>query len=206
MLVKQSVLLASSALMVGLSISPAVADGMNSSGGWYAGAFAGAAWPNDIDVNGADDLSADTGFAFGGVIGKNVSNNVRVELEVSNWSADAECSGKCSVSEFDVDALSILGNAWVDIPVGHEVTPYVGGGIGYAGVGLDGGSVDETSWGFAWQLGAGLRMDVGTNMKLDVGYRYKSAAADSGDYNNVLIDRDFDASAHVLQVGLTFPL
>jgi opacity protein-like surface antigen len=206
MLFKQSLLLASSVLVSGLTALPAASDDRGSTRGWYAGGFVGGAWPTDFDINESDTFSSDTGFAVGGILGKNVSNNVRVELEVSNWSADADCSGKCALAAVDVDALSILGNAWVDIPTGHEITPYIGGGIGYAGVGLDGGSVDETSWGFAWQVGAGLRMDVGTNMKLDIGYRYKSAQADGGDYNSALFAGDFDADAHVVQVGLIFPL
>jgi opacity protein-like surface antigen len=192
-------------LALSCSVVSARADGMAGGRDWYAGLFAGAAWPSDFDANSADSFSVDTGFAFGGVIGKQVADNVRAELEISNWRADADtdCVGKCGVTSLDVDTLSILGNVWVDIPVGAEVTPYVGGGLGMAGVSMDGADDDGASWNFAWQLGAGVRMAVAPATTLDLGYRYKSTTAEAEDFG-FPFDNDVDAETHVLQVGVSF--
>jgi opacity protein-like surface antigen len=193
------------ALAFSMTAVSAQADGMSEARGWYAGLFDGAAWPSDLDANSAASFSADTGFAFGGVLGKQVTDNVRAELEISNWSADADsdCVGKCGVTSLDVDTLSILGNVWVDIPVGAEVTPYVGGGLGMAGVSMDGADDDGASWNFAWQLGAGVRMAVAPATTLDLGYRYKSTTAEAEDFG-FPFENDADAEAHVLQVGVSF--
>lgn len=204
MSVQSSRLLASSALALGLVVSPALADGTTGSG-WYAGVFAGAAWPEDMDLSATAWIEPDTAFALGAVVGKQISSSVRGELEVSHWGAggDIGCSGKCIVTDFDVDALTVLGNVWIDIPAGHDITPYVGGGIGLGGVGIDDGASDETSWGFAWQLGAGLRFGVGPSTTIDVGYRYKTVYADANDFGYA---SDPDAAAHIAQVGVTFAL
>lgn len=205
-------LLAGGALALVLSATPAVADGMSSqssagNGGWYGGLFAGAAWPEDWDLNEVDRIEMDSGFAIGGVIGTRVRDNVRLELEVSNWSANGNCTvGKCGIAELDMDALSVLGNAWLDIPVDAGITPYVGGGLGVAWVALSGDGSEDSGSGFAWQLGAGVRSNLSTNVVLDVGYRFKSAAMDEGDYDGFggLANADFDAQAHVLQAGVSF--
>jgi opacity protein-like surface antigen len=133
-------LLAGSAIALALVSAPAFADGMAQGGaapdsGWYAGLFAGAAWPEDWDLNEVDRIEMDTAFAFGGVLGKQVQDNVRVELEVSNWNADGDCTiGKCGILALDMDTLSVLGNAWVDIPVESvraDLSPKVTIDIGY---------------------------------------------------------------------------
>lgn len=197
---KSGLVLASGALALSLVSASAQADGMAERSGWYAGLFAGAAWSSDFGP--FDHYSTDVGFDVGGVLGKQITENVRGELEVSNWTSNADCSGgKCGVASLDVGALSILGNAWVDIPAG-AVTPYAGGGIGMAGVKLDGPGVSDTSWGFAWQLGAGFRMNIAPNTLVDVGYRYKSSRADKGDIP--FLDESFNATASVVQAGVTF--
>jgi len=206
-------LLAGGALALALSAAPAQADGMTSGsqathGSWYAGLFAGVAWPEDWDLNDTNRIEMDTGFAVGGVVGTQIRDNIRVELEVSNWSADGDCTvGKCGIFEFDVDALSVLGNAWVDIPIDASITPYVGAGLGVTWVALSGdGLFEDTGAGFTWQLGAGFRSHLSSNVVLDIGYRFKSAAMDASDYGGLdgLATSDFDAQAHVLQAGVNF--
>lgn len=77
-----------------------------------------------------------------------------------------------------------LANAYWDIGTWKGVTPYVGGGIGTAGITLHdfkdinqiaGGlhwAKDNTEWDFAWALQAGLAYDVAPNFTIDLGYRY----------------------------------
>ncbi len=207
MSVKAGSIVVSGSLALALTVAPALADGPGMGQSWYAGLFAGAAWPSDFNTGFGESFSSNTGFAFGGVVGTNVSNSVRVELEVSDIMASADCAGKCVATSVDVDALSILGNAWLDIPIDSSITPYIGGGIGGTQVSVDGGGNNGSAWSFAYQLGAGLRMNVGTNVMVDLGYRYKSATnIDAGDIDPGFGDADIDANAHVVQLGLTFTL
>ena len=56
------------------------------------------------------------------------------------------------------------------------VTPYIGGGIGYAISKFDGGAVyDGVDGNFAWQLGAGINVAVSDDTALGLGYRYFDA-------------------------------
>jgi opacity protein-like surface antigen len=181
---------ASGTLLLALASVPAFADGAASGSPWYGGFFAGAAWPSDYPP----PLKTGTAFLIGGAVGMKFGDNLRAELEVSNIGDAAECVGKCIVNTVDIDVLSILGNAWWDIPIDGYVTPYVGAGIGYAEISIDAGIGGEASdWDFVYQAGAGFRVEIAQNTMLDFGYRFR-----------VLDDADYDA--HIGQIGLTFGL
>ena len=96
------------------------------------------------------------------------------------------------------------------------VVPYLGAGIGMAWVGLSGVTFtngvivnlparDETN--LAWSLMAGLGVDIGSGIMLDVGYRY----LDMGDIStsNTAIGYSLkisDLSEHQVKFGLRIPL
>ena len=100
------------------------------------------------------------------------------------------CNGDpdiCGTNEHTANLKSWLGlaNAYVDLGTWHGVTPYVGGGIGFASittmgykdVNVPANSVwfaqgDKTTTNFAWALYAGLAYDVTPQLTLDFGYRY----------------------------------
>lgn len=190
MSLKNKILLASGAVLAGMTATPAFAEGN------YFGGFVGAALVDDNDLaDGVLDLSFDTGLMVGGVIGTHLSDNIRIEGELSYLSADGDCEGKCSGS-FDSSALELLGNAWYDFATDSGFRPYVGGGVGIAKVSfeLDGIEADET--GLAWQVGAGVRL--GETGAFDIGYRYRAISIDVDD-----VDDEFEANAHVIQVGWT---
>lgn len=66
--------------------------------------------------------------------------------------------------------LSALANVWLDIPVGEiGISPYVGGGIGIQGSEIEG----EGKATFAWQLGAGIAVPVGSSFAITADYRYR---------------------------------
>lgn len=92
----------------------------------------------------------------------------------------------CGTNEItgDLETWVGLANAYIDVGTWRGVTPYVGGGVGFASVSVLGlkdvnvpaASVfyadDETSYNFAWALYAGLSYDVTPQFTMDVGYRY----------------------------------
>ncbi|WP_375458645.1 outer membrane protein [uncultured Enterovirga sp.] len=96
-------------------------------------------------------------------------------------------------SKGDYSAGVFLANAYIDLGTWHGITPFIGGGVGYAyhwlnnfetstlnvyanpafGVGVSGGTFrDKDKGDFAWALHAGLSYDVTQNVKLELAYRY----------------------------------
>jgi opacity protein-like surface antigen len=90
-----------------------------------------------------------------------------------------------------VSAFIAMANAYVDVGTWYGITPYVGGGVGFAhtmlsgltdqgftypgnGQGFPTGGyfADGTSNNFAWALMAGLDYSVTQNLKLELGYRF----------------------------------
>ncbi|NOT42730.1 MAG: porin family protein [Alphaproteobacteria bacterium] len=78
--------------------------------------------------------------------------------------------------EGNVQTWALMANAWFDLTNDSDFTPYVGGGIGYAISKFDGGAVyDGVDGNFAWQVGAGLNIDVSEDTQIGLGYRYFDA-------------------------------
>jgi opacity protein-like surface antigen len=89
-------------------------------------------------------------------------------------------------NEYTADVKSWLGlaNAYWDIVNWCGFTPYIGGGIGFATMSLEGlrdvnvptngvaFGADNTRTNFAWALYAGLSYDVSPSLVIDLSYRY----------------------------------
>lgn len=124
----------------------------------------------------------------------------------------------------NIDAYTILANGWYDLPTGTSVRPYAGGGVGIGLVDLNAtwGSFPErstppnepavngyhfTDVGFAYQVGAGVRVPVSESLLIDVGYRYRGI-------EGIKFKPDIAAlptakphlGSHVVQVGLSWQL
>lgn len=98
------------------------------------------------------------------------------------------CPGSgCGSNEHTADLESWLGlaNAYIDLGSFRGITPYVGGGVGFASIttmgytdvnvpqnGFAYAVGDKTTTNFAWALYAGLAYDVTPQLTLDLGYRY----------------------------------
>jgi opacity protein-like surface antigen len=93
----------------------------------------------------------------------------------------------------DVSTWLGLGNAYWDIITWCGFTPYVGAGIGFATISVDGlkdinpvqgaayYGADSTKTNFAWALHAGLAYDVSPQFAIDLAYRYANlGSAQSG--------------------------
>ena len=156
-------------------------------------------------------------------IGHWVTQNVRVDATIEYRSAfDVEGVADPDVIDSlsqDTNVQSFVGlfNAYWDIANYNGVTPYIGGGIGFAHNQIDdifiaesgfvtqGGETTE----FAWALMAGLAFDISPDLILDVGYRYidlgdvKSGivGSDGGTTSPVLV-RDMDA--HEIRIGFRY--
>jgi len=169
------------ALATGVITTNASAEGL------YFGGFGAFASVNDLEDIGSG-FSFSNGYMIGAVIGTELTENLRIEGELSYQTSEGECIGKCVDPDFDLTTLALLGNAWVDFDAGNGVKPYVGGGIGIANVSTDEGFSGEDDTGLAYQLGLGARF--GEARQFDIGYRYRSVSID---------DPDSDVTSHMLQ-------
>jgi len=112
--------------------------------GFYLSGNAGAVWLNDAeyeDAKGdAPDATYDTGFLLGAALGYDFGM-IRTEAEfgyrkndIDEWE-DLTISG-VNVGDFnasgDVTTLSYLFNGYIDFENRTSITPYVGGGLGFA--------------------------------------------------------------------------
>ena len=97
------------------------------------------------------------------------------------------CPANCGTNEYTADLESWLGlfNAYIDLGTFRGLTPYIGAGIGVAGIDVQGfkdvnvpqnsvfyGDRDKYSTNFAWALYAGVSYDVTPQFTVDLGYRY----------------------------------
>ncbi len=82
-------------------------------------------------------------------------------------------------------AAVFLANAYFDLGTWYGITPFIGGGVGFASSWLQnwydlsaqpsggfGFAADRNQTNFAWQVGAGLAYHVTPNLRLEVSYRY----------------------------------
>jgi opacity protein-like surface antigen len=166
--------------------------------GPYVSGFAGISVPRDTEptttdfVTGNtfhDNVEFDPGVYFGGTGGFDFGY-LRLEGELSyRYSEIKSVTDKDTNSSFhDVDgnlgAFSMMANAFFDLHNTSPITPYFGGGIGFAVLSMDDTTgVDQTGTRvplyprddytvFAYQVGAGLEIALNPMMSLDVGYRY----------------------------------
>jgi opacity protein-like surface antigen len=106
-----------------------------------------------------------------------------------------------------------MANVWYDFKVAG-VKPYVGGGIGWADVEVDGVFQSKTvgnafgESGFAWQLGGGLRLPIDDKMDLGIGYRYFSGPDITIPAQSEVnpLSGSVDTETHSVTVGLTVGL
>ncbi|MEM7043488.1 MAG: outer membrane beta-barrel protein [Pseudomonadota bacterium] len=124
-----------------LAVSPAAAQS-----GLYIGATAGTSFffDQEIEDGGADfDVEYDQpGFLFAGLIGYQLTTNMRVEAEISYAFTEGDVTASVlgiDVAEngFDTSVLSGTAGLFLDLwPIGTLI-PYVGGGVGYSQVSVN---------------------------------------------------------------------
>ena len=159
----------------------------------------------------------DSGYIYGGAAGVILSNNFRIELDVSqskndfqNYSARSGAFTGQNVRG-SMDLTTVMANGWFNANFGL-FSPYVGGGIGWGsangkltvsnGVGRQ---FDGDDSGLALQVGGGVRIPLGQSLELDVGYRWKHLS----DINFASAIPGFtttnnDINVQSVQVGINF--
>ena len=180
---------------------------------FYVGIFGGYVAPEDMtwtsSVTGASaDLALDesgmVGVKFGYVLPQ--ARALAIELEW-NYMFEQDIPPQVigGVRESgDVALSNFLVNLILRYPEG-KVHPYIGAGIGASSMNIRntesvGGIVyvaEETETGFAWQLLAGVNVELAPNLSADLAYRYFGTNPDF-----TVIDVDY--RAHAVTFGLNF--
>jgi opacity protein-like surface antigen len=172
-------------------------------------------------------LDYELGFAGYKALGGHLMPNFRTEGELSyRYNAldgvTVHLEGPQDFTGGSVSAFGIMANGWMDFPTGTNWTPYVGGGVGGANVhvSLDtdvsapcfcyGVDIDSSQWVFAYQVGAGVAIDMGVGITATIDYRY-FATADftvpfTTDGSPPSGETTTNYSAHSAMLGLRFPL
>ncbi len=184
---------------------------------FYATIFAGGAFTNlDLqqtgpgpDDDGVTELTFETAPMIGAALGVSVTEDLRAEVELSYTTAlIAEWDGFSLPGETSGYEVSLFGNLWYDFDTGSAITPYLGAGLGisYRETSHPAGGLEVA--GLAYQVGAGVRVDVADNVALDLGYRLRVRPD-----TDITVDGDapppgYEAWAssltHVVQVGVSF--
>lgn len=192
--------------------------------GPYVSAFLGTNVTRDTTISGIDTsppvaiqfddrASFDPGIYVGGTGGYDFGY-MRLEGELAYRHARFDSITNSSGVRFrgvdgDLGTFSTMFNVFFDMHNRSRVTPYLGGGIGFATVHLSETTVnngilyDESSdTVFAAQAGAGLDVAINSRYSLDFGYRY--FITDKARLNGDFTSSDLRLESHNMLVGFKF--
>lgn len=149
---------------------------------WYVGAGVGVSWYDDLKLNGplAGNLSSDVGYTGNVTIGRYLDDIrvIRLELEGLYSRADVNNFAAIKVVTGSVDSASLMINFLYDLKFDSPWVPYLGAGIGYSRVTMDGVKlngvtvVDDDDFAIAYQVKGGIAYEFNPSMALTVQYRY----------------------------------
>ncbi len=169
-------------IVLALTVSSAYAD-INT--GWYYGLGAGGALLTDGDyktaANNTGDFEHEIGFLVSGAVGYKFGMP-RLEAEILYQSNDYDkhnATGSAAVDATgDISSLAFMVNGYLDFANESSFTPFIMAGAGVANVEIDNlrssGSqlADNDDTVFAYQVGAGVAVDINENFILDFKYCY----------------------------------
>ncbi len=197
-----------------LAAAPAAA------GGWYVQAFVGANTADDLQFNvdaGTFETALDDGYVWS-IGGGYQFRNFRFDGELDTpRETDVTVHRLNGVdqagSRGDVQSEAGMGNIVYDFNRDQRVSPFVGAGIGWAEIELTDFGTDENpdflsaeDTLFAWQILAGVGIDIDERWIVDVSARYYATA--KGEFETAPADGgqriEVDYSAVSLTVGFRY--
>jgi opacity protein-like surface antigen len=172
----------------------------------------GIAGQSDIDATvgtttGSADVDLDAGLFASVAAGHAFGNGLALEVEgvyAGNDGKDEDVRALFGANaDAKVSTWGALVNARYEFNTGwHNVSPYVGGGIGYGSTKIEVDNADDSNSGFMWQAKAGFVIPVNDRLTWDVGYRYLREP--SYDESTPLFGTtrlNVDTGVHVLSAG-----
>ena len=211
-------------------LTPAICSAASARPGGYVSGFIGVSAPRDTTVT-TDDFVLNTTFVDNvefdpgvnaGMTGGYDFGYLRLEGELSYKYADiksitdtADNFGFKSV-DGDLGVFAMMFNGFFDLHNNSPVTPYVGGGIGFATLYLSDTYGTDTRGGittrtllytedqdtvFAYQVGGGLEIALNPMLSLDLSYRY-FGTDDARLEDNPFQTSKFNFESHNTAIGL----
>lgn len=200
--------------------------------GAYVSGFFGVHIPEDTDAPSTDFITNDSfndrvefdpGINIGGTGGYDFGI-VRLEGELSykhstiKTITDQTTGIRFRNPDGDLGVLAFMFNGFIDLHNNSQLTPYLGGGIGFAAINLSDTYAITTSGGtskmtllygagndtvFAYQVGGGLDIALNRRFSLDIGYRYFSSSR--ADFNSDLaISSSMRYVSHASTLGFRY--
>lgn len=132
----------------------------------------------------AFSLGAGAGYQFNSWFRADVTAEHRFDARVRGYNRNPGLAAGLIESRADFSATTVLANAYLDLGTWYRMTPYVGAGLGFSAKSLRNAEMRSgaTSLGilqgghtrtdFAWALMAGVAVEMGHNVMLDLNYRY----------------------------------
>lgn len=146
--------------------------------GWYIRGDIGAA------ITDADNQpSSEAGLSLGAGLGYRLTDFLRVDV-MYDGVLDVDFGDNFGDG---VDAQTVLGNVYFDLPVSFAIRPYVGAGIGWGQV--NGGVFDDED-GVALAASAGLTWELATKAAIDFGYKVRYIDINTG-VSDYWLDHNF---------------
>lgn len=204
---------------------PSFSSAADSRPGPYFSGFLGASFAKDATVTSyditndrtfSDNVTFDPGI-YTGATGGYDFGFMRLEGELSyrNTEFDSitnnDSGERFRNVEGDLGAFAMMFNVFFDMHNPSRVTPYLGGGIGFAtlhlsdtnGIGNVQGFThlydDSSDTVFAAQVGAGMDVAINSRYSLDIGYRY--FITEKGNLDGDFISSDLRFESHNAMVG-----
>ncbi len=191
--------------------SPAIADSKN---GLYVSGGAGIALLTDLDWNttgASGDTEEDSGYVIQGALGYKFGMP-RVEIELSYQKNDYDkitSNGTTVGAGGDISALNLMLNGYVDIASQSILTPFVFAGLGMSNVEADltdttGTIINDDDTVFAYQVGAGVGLDIAPQFMIDLRYAY--FATSDPDLSNPAGTTNYETefASHNITLGLRY--
>lgn len=196
-------------LATGVTALFAATAAFASTPGLYVSGDAGVSLLPDLHFNSATSGTSlanyDAGYNFGGAVGYDMGDGMRLELNSQHSSQ--QLSGVDGTPAFGhLSSTSLMLNGQMDLIANSQLTPYVGAGLGGVNFGGQVEGYSGRAWRPAYQLEAGLRDDLTNQLSVFGGYRFSQAESVT------MSDPTFPDTAtqhfsdHVLMAGLTYHL
>ncbi len=178
---------------VGLATNASTIDLENTPNPLATGLYSASAYQsfNNTTLSSSELFDVGVGYQFNAWLRGDVTLEYRNGGQFQSLYTLADPATNTQYAEFyraNTSAVIGLVNVYADIGTWYGITPFVGGGIGFADKSLygmtDQGQVypggypsggyfsNGYSSSFAWALMAGLDFNITQNLKLEVGYRY----------------------------------
>lgn len=208
-------------LIIAVLTIPAVTSAAPYRQGPYLSGFIGVTVPADTDSTGFnlnDRIEFDPGLNIGGAFGFDFGV-VRLEAELSYKQAEiSSVNDKLTGESYrsidgDVEATALMGNIFIDFDNPGPITPYLGGGVGFATLHQSDVFGTSSSTGsrvvlydsdddavLAYQAGAGIEIALNRQLSLDLAYRYFHTTRAT--FANSTFDNEFEFESHNATVGL----